>query len=45
MDFYGLAEELREALLKKVDLLNIEQLNNNPELINEVLRDGVKIYG
>lgn len=45
MDFYGLAEELREALHKKVDLLNIEQLNNNPELLNEILRDGIKIYG
>ncbi len=45
MDFYGLAETLREKLHKKVDLLNIEQLNNNPTLIDEVLKKGIKIYG
>lgn len=44
MSFFGLAEKLREALHKKVDLLNIEQLNNNQELLNEILRDGIKIY-
>lgn len=43
--FYDLAETLRESLRKKVDVLNREQLNNNPDLINEILRDGVKIYG
>ena len=45
MRFYDLVESLREALAKKVDVLNREQLNDNPELINEILRDGVKIYG
>ena len=44
MSFFGLAEKLREALHKKVDLLNIEQLNNNQELLNEILLDGIKIY-
>ena len=45
MRFFELTETLREALKKKVDLLNREQLNNNPELINEILKDGIKIYG
>lgn len=45
MKFYELVEELREALQKKVDVLNREQLTMNPELINEVLKDGIKIYG
>ena len=45
MAFYGLAEELRESLHKKVDLLNIEQLNNNILLLSEVLKEGIKIYG
>lgn len=45
MRFYDLVESLREALQKKVDVLNHEQLNNNPELINEILKDGIKIYG
>ena len=43
--FYDLAEALRTALQKKVDLLNREQLRENPELIEEILKDGVKIYG
>ena len=45
MAFFGMAERLREALHKKVDLLNIEQLNNNQELLNDILKDGMKIYG
>lgn len=44
MDFFGLAERLREELHKKVDLLNLEQLANNQLLLNEILKDGIKIY-
>lgn len=43
--FYDLVETIREKLRKKVDVLNLQQLNDNPELINEILKDGVKIYG
>lgn len=42
--FFGLIEELRNKLNKKVDLLDINQLTNNPILINEILKDGIKIY-
>lgn len=45
LKFYGLVEELRENLKKKVDLLDQKQLINNFELINEILKDGIKIYG
>ena len=45
IQFYGIVEELRTALKKKIDLLNIDQLNNNTELINEILKYGVRIYG
>lgn len=45
MKFYDMAEALREGLKKKVDVLNIQQLKCNPELINEILKDGIKIYG
>ncbi|MBQ8697011.1 MAG: nucleotidyltransferase domain-containing protein [Clostridia bacterium] len=45
MKFYDLVEALREELQKKVDVLNREQLDGNPDLINEILKDGVKIYG
>ena len=44
LKFYGLAERLREHLKKKVDLISLDQLNDNPELLNEILKDGVKIY-
>lgn len=43
--FYDLVEELREGLKKKVDILNQDQLKDNAELVNEILKDGVKIYG
>ena len=43
--FFGLVEELREELKKKVDLLDILQLNNNQALLQEILKDGIKIYG
>lgn len=45
LKFYGLTEEIRTALQKKVDVLHINQLKDNIELINEILKDGVKIYG
>lgn len=45
MKFYDLVETIRENLKKKVDVLNKEQLNDNPDLINEILKDGIKIYG
>jgi predicted nucleotidyltransferase/DNA-binding XRE family transcriptional regulator len=43
--FFGMAEELREALKKKVDLLDINQLKENIELTKEILGTGLKIYG
>ena len=43
--FYGIVEELRIALKKKVELLDVDQLNNNMELVNEVLKYGVRVYG
>lgn len=43
--FYGMAEELRDALCKKVDVLDINQLKDNLQLTEEILKDGIKIYG
>lgn len=45
MLFYDMVEALREALMKRIDLLTVEQLKDNMELTNEILRDGIKIYG
>lgn len=42
--FYGLADKLRNALKKNVDLLDLRQLNNNQELLNDILKYGEKIY-
>ncbi len=45
LDFFGLIEELRETLHKKVDLLNMDQIVNNKDLLKEILKTGIKIYG
>lgn len=44
LKYFGLAENLRKELGKKVDLLNINQLENNPALLNQVLKDGIRVY-
>lgn len=44
LKFYGLVERLREVLHKKIDLLDTRQLAGNMELIEEILKDGIKIY-
>lgn len=44
LKFYGIAEQLRERLHKKVDLLDFRQVNNNDELLNNILKYGVRIY-
>ena len=45
IEFFGLVEELREKLKKKVDVLDQKQIECNFELTNEILKDGIKIYG
>lgn len=45
LQFYGMVEKLRTTLHKRVDVLNLEQLKDNLELTNEILRDGIRIYG
>lgn len=45
LKYFGMVEELRTTLNKKVDALDINQLNNNMELVQEILKTGVKIYG
>jgi predicted nucleotidyltransferase len=45
IEFYGLVEELRVSLKKKVEILTVEQLRSNQNLVNEILKDGIKIYG
>ena len=45
LKFYGLVEELRTTLQKRVDVLDTKQLKGNLELTEEILKDGIKIYG
>lgn len=45
LKFYGLVEEIRTALHKKVDVLDMNQLKENIELTEEIFKDGIKVYG
>ena len=45
LKYYGLVERLKNSLHKNVDVLDMKQLQGNPELTKEILKDGVKIYG
>lgn len=45
LDFVGLIEDIGQVLHKKIDLIRFNTLNNNLELINEIMKDGIKIYG
>lgn len=45
IEFFDLVENLRESLKKNIDVLKKEQLYENSILINEILKDGIKIYG
>ena len=45
LKFFGIIEDIRETLCKKVDVLDINQLKDNFELTEEILKDGIKIYG
>ncbi len=44
LPFVGLIEELRESLNKKIDLIRLSDMSDNVSLINEVMKDGIKIY-
>ena len=45
LKFVGLSESIRSALHKKIDLVRFSNLNDNIELINEIMKDGIKVYG
>ena len=43
--FLGLAESLRIELSKRVDVIRLSDLSNNIDLVTEIMKDGIKIYG
>ena len=45
MKIAGLAEAIRDVLHKKIDLIRFDSLKNNFELVSEIMKDGVKVYG
>lgn len=40
----GLNESIRKSLHKRIDMVRFSNLDNNLELINEIMKDGIKIY-
>ena len=45
LKFAGLSEQIRLVLHKNVDLVNLVDLTGNIDLVNEIMKDGIKIYG
>ncbi|MDO4198058.1 MAG: nucleotidyltransferase domain-containing protein [Erysipelotrichaceae bacterium] len=45
LEYVGLIEELRSALKKRVELLRLKDITDNVELVSEIMKDGIKIYG
>ena len=43
--FAGLSEAIRTVLHKRIDLIRFNNLENNLELVCEIMKDGIKIYG
>ena len=45
MKFYGISVDLAELIHKEVDLHTHRQLLDNEQLLSEILKEGIKIYG
>ena len=45
IEYYQLLGDLENQLKKKIDLVRLETAIQNVKLMNEILKDGVKIYG
>lgn len=45
MKFYGIAEELEQHLHKKVDLITHRQIMKNENMLVDILKEGIKLYG
>ena len=45
IEYYQLLGDLENRLKKKIDLIRLETAIQNIKLINEILKEGVKIYG
>ena len=45
LDFYGMAMELKDVLRKDVDLQTHRQIVDSESMIENILKEGIKIYG
>jgi predicted nucleotidyltransferase len=45
IEFYQMIDELESKLNKTVDLIRLDTAIQNVKLMNEILKDGIKIYG
>ena len=45
MAFYGLLEDITETLHKRIDLIDVSQIEPTSRVNFEVMRTGIKIYG
>lgn len=44
INYFGLIKDLRVSLHKRVDLLNLKDCCVDFDVLNEILKDGIKIY-
>lgn len=45
LKFVGFVEKLHQELKKRIDVTRFSDLKDNLELVNEIMKDGIKIYG
>ncbi|MDO4500391.1 MAG: nucleotidyltransferase domain-containing protein [Erysipelotrichaceae bacterium] len=43
--FVGFVEELKSVLKKRLDVIRLNDLKDNFDLLSEIMKDGIKIYG
>ena len=44
LKYYGMVDALRKTLRKKVDVLDLKQIDNNPILLSNILKEGIRVY-
>lgn len=45
IDFLGLVEDLRNGLHKKVDVVRLCDIKQGNQLLIDIMKDGIKVYG
>lgn len=45
LSYFLFEGQLQSLLHKKIDLIRLDAAAKNPQLMNEILKDGIKIYG